>query len=117
MNSPQCCQEDPYACIEITIDNSFSNKILLCKKHYDSHMEHDNNSVSILGHILEQESTEVIETTEKRHGMSVSSLGKLPKELLSIQNIEEPLIISLEKNTSNIPNKTINTKLEDVSFD
>ena len=116
MNIPSCCKDNPYACIEIKIDNSFSNKIMLCKKHYDSHMEHDNNSVSILGYILEQESKEANKTT-KHHSVSTPSLEKSPEVLLSLQNIEEPMMGSLEKNTSNIPNKTINTKLEDVSCD
>lgn len=99
MNIPSCCKDNPYACIEIIIDNSFSNKILLCKKHYTLHMDYDNNSVSILGHILEKESKEVIKTT-KHHSVPTSSLEKLPEELLSLQNIEEPMTVSLEKNNS-----------------
>ena len=82
-------------------------------------MEHDNDSVSILGHILEKESTEVIETTKKtatHHSVPVSSLDELSEELLSIQNIEEPMTVFLEKNNSNIPDN-IDIKLEDVSFD
>lgn len=56
INIPSCCKDNPFACIEIKIDNSFSNKIMLCKKHYDSHVESCDSSVSIHGHVLKRKS-------------------------------------------------------------
>jgi len=105
LNIPPCCKDNLHAYIEIKIDSLFSNKIMLCKKHYDLHMEHDNNSVSILGYILKQEFTEVKKSTKqesgnKQHSISVPSLG-IPEELLSLQNIEEPMTVSLETDNSN----------------
>jgi len=63
------------------------------------------NFVSILGHILQQESIEVIETTKKqsgdKHSMTASSLEQLPEEFLSLYDMEKPMMVSLEKNDSN----------------
>ena len=59
MNVPQCCKDEPYAYIDVKIDNSFSNKIKLCKKHYSLHMDSKDEFVSVLGYILEQEAKEV----------------------------------------------------------
>jgi len=111
LNTNFCCKDNSYSCIDVQIDNSFSNKIVLCKKHYVLHMEHD-DSVKILGYILEQEAIEVIKST-KNHGASIHPLEKLPENLLSIQNIEESMTDFLENNDSN----NISTKLEDTSFD
>jgi len=60
----------------------------------------NNILVSILGHILQKESTEANETT-KKHSVYMSSLEKLPEEFLSLHNIEESMTVSLETNNSN----------------